>query len=99
MVTTVRYAYANSGNLPCNDQFSSQSIAAMSAAVADRGACFVESSDPTCGNGLIESNATGPTDTAGYVESDVYHHLIIVFFLLGQHSRYFTSENNANCGC
>lgn len=63
-----RYAYANQGNQPCNDQFSNLSISSMSAAIADRAACMVVSANPVCGNGLIESNATGPTDTAGYEE-------------------------------
>eukprot|EP00035_Acanthoeca_spectabilis_P020220 m.431726 g.431726 ORF g.431726 m.431726 type:complete len:771 (+) comp17344_c0_seq1:81-2393(+) len=63
----IMYAFANQGNAPNNDDFSAQSIASMSAVITDRGACFVVSADPECGNGLIETNSSSPF-TSGYEE-------------------------------
>eukprot|EP00038_Savillea_parva_P005656 m.159444 g.159444 ORF g.159444 m.159444 type:complete len:777 (-) comp11794_c0_seq1:185-2515(-) len=63
----IMYAFANQGTAPNNDDFSEQSIAGISAVIADRAACFVVSADPECGNGLIETNSTAPF-TSGYEE-------------------------------
>jgi len=57
----IMYAFANDGTKANNDNFSPESIASISAVIADRGGCFVEASEPVCGNTLIESNATDPT--------------------------------------